>query len=88
MREPTPLHEIRVPEPKLDDIYTARVLDREVTFAGLKRLLGAADYSKAGDRQAGLAAGAEDVREAAHGPLGTDDRASLRASADRRSRAR
>ena len=38
-------------------------------FAGLKRLLGAADYSKAGDRQAGLAAASEDVREAARGAL-------------------
>jgi ethanolamine ammonia-lyase large subunit len=69
MRELTPLHEIRVPEPKPEQVYTARILDRVVTFAGLKRLLGAADYSKAGDRQAGLAAGGEDVREAARTAL-------------------
>jgi ethanolamine ammonia-lyase large subunit len=69
MRELTPLHEIRVPEPKPEQVYTARILDREVTFAGLKRLLGAADYSKAGDRQAGLAADGEDVREAARTAL-------------------
>jgi ethanolamine ammonia-lyase large subunit len=69
MRELTPLHEIRVPEPKPDEIYTAWVLDREATFAGLKRLLGAADYSKAGDRQAGLAADGEDSREAARTAL-------------------
>ncbi len=29
--------------------------DRTITFDGLKRLLGAADFSKAGDRNAGLA---------------------------------
>src|ERR1700735_4750817 len=69
MRELTPLHEIRVPDPKPDEVYTARVLEREVTFAGLKRLLGAADYSKAGDRQAGLAADGEGVRESARTAL-------------------
>ncbi len=58
-----------MPQPKPDEVYTARILDREVIFAGLKRLLGAADYSKAGDRQAGLAAGGEDVREAARTAL-------------------
>jgi ethanolamine ammonia-lyase large subunit len=69
MRELTPLNEIRVPEPQPDEVYAARILDREVTFTGLKCLLGAADYSKAGDRQAGLAAGGEDVREAARTAL-------------------
>src|SRR5580704_11901626 len=69
MREMTPLNEIRVPEPQPDEVYAARILDREVTFTGLKCLLGAADYSKAGDRQAGLAAGGEDVREAARTAL-------------------
>src|SRR5580700_10091587 len=69
MRELTPLHEIHVPEPQPEQVYAARILDRKVTFAGLKRLLGAADYSKAGDRQAGLAADGEDVRESARTAL-------------------
>ena len=38
---------------------------RTYRFQGLKRLLGAADYSKAGDRHAGLAADSELTREAA-----------------------
>src|ERR1700722_11481407 len=65
----TPLHDIRVPDPQQDSVYAARVLDREVQFKGLKRLLGAADYSKAGDRGAGLAATNEDAREAARTAL-------------------
>jgi ethanolamine ammonia-lyase large subunit len=65
----TPLDEIRVPDPKPDRVYTTQLLDRSVQFAGLKGLLGAADYSKAGDRQAGLAAASEDIREAARGAL-------------------
>src|SRR5580658_1024984 len=69
MRELIPLNEIRVPDPKPDEVYSAQLLDREVQFAGLKRLLGAADYSKAGDRHAGLSAEAEDVREAARSAL-------------------
>src|SRR5580704_2708822 len=69
MRDLTPLNEIQVPAPKPDGVYTAQLLDREVRFAGLKRLLGAADYSKAGDRTAGLAAESEDVREAARSAL-------------------
>ncbi|HXY35729.1 MAG TPA: ethanolamine ammonia-lyase subunit EutB, partial [Planctomycetaceae bacterium] len=69
MRELTPLNEIRVPAPKPDRVYSARLIDRDVQFVGLKRLLGAADYSKAGDRQAGLAAESEDLREAARSAL-------------------
>jgi ethanolamine ammonia-lyase large subunit len=69
MRELIHLNEIRVPDPKPDRIYTAQLLEREVQFVGLKRLLGAADYSKAGDRHAGLAAESEDVREAARSAL-------------------
>ncbi|HET6324778.1 MAG TPA: ethanolamine ammonia-lyase subunit EutB [Planctomycetaceae bacterium] len=69
MRDLTPLNEIRVPPPQPDRAYTAQVLERSVSFAGLKRLLGAADYSKAGDRQAGLAADSEDLREAARSAL-------------------
>ena len=39
-----------------DETYRTSVLKREFTFTGLKALLGAADCSKAGDRNAGLAA--------------------------------
>jgi ethanolamine ammonia-lyase large subunit len=69
MRELTPVSEIHVPEPKPDEVYTLKLPDRDVRFRGLKALLGAADYSKAGDRQAGLAAPADDVREAARSIL-------------------
>jgi len=60
---------IPVPEPKPDQVYTTRRFDREVSFHGLKRLLGAADYSKAGERHAGLAAASETMREAARSVL-------------------
>jgi ethanolamine ammonia-lyase large subunit len=69
VRELTPLAAIAVPEPKPDTVYTGRCFDREITFRGLKRLLGAADYSKAGDRHAGLAARDETEREAARAVL-------------------
>lgn len=65
MRELTPLAEIPVPEPRPDVAYATRALRREVSFHGLKRLLGAADRSKAGDRHAGLAAQGDVEREAA-----------------------
>jgi ethanolamine ammonia-lyase large subunit len=61
----TPLDSIRVPAPRPDSIYTTTIGDREFAFHGLKQLLGAADYSKAGDRNAGLAAHGETEREAA-----------------------
>jgi ethanolamine ammonia-lyase large subunit len=69
VRELPPLAAIAVPEPKPDPLYTAPCFDREITFRGLKRLLGAADYSKAGDRHAGLAAAGETEREAARAAL-------------------
>jgi ethanolamine ammonia-lyase large subunit len=65
----TPLADIPVPEPKPDQVYTARCFNRDVAFHGLKRLLGAADYSKAGERHASLAAPSETVREAARSVL-------------------
>ncbi len=61
----TPLDEIEVPDPAPDATYSTRCFDREFVFTGLKRLLGAADCSKAGDRHAGLAAQNELEREAA-----------------------
>src|SRR5262249_33213577 len=60
---------IPVPDPRPDEVYTARCFDRDVSFRGLKRLLGAADYSKAGDRNAGLAAAGDAEREAARAAL-------------------
>jgi ethanolamine ammonia-lyase large subunit len=65
VRELTPLAAIVVPEPKGDQVYTARCFERDVSFPGLKALLGAADHSKAGDRSAGLAAPNETTRETA-----------------------
>jgi ethanolamine ammonia-lyase large subunit len=61
----TKLDDIVVPSPAPDEIYSTVLLGEEFTFHGLKRLLGAADVSKAGDRGAGLAARSEVEREAA-----------------------
>jgi ethanolamine ammonia-lyase large subunit len=69
MRKLTALNDISVPAPKPDEIYSLNLFGREIRFRGLKSLLGAADYSKAGDRQAGLAAPGDDVREAARTAL-------------------
>src|SRR5687768_9077410 len=60
-----PLREIPVPEPKADRAYSRDFFGETVSFHGLKRLLGAADFSKAGDRNAGLTAPTEKLREAA-----------------------
>jgi ethanolamine ammonia-lyase large subunit len=60
-----PLSEISVPSPKTDQVYQSRYFDHDFAFHGLKRLLGAADCSKAGDRHAGLAASTETEREVA-----------------------
>ena len=65
----TPLAQIPVPEPRPDQVYTMTLLDRPFTFTGLKRLLGAADATKSGDRIAGLAAADEVTREAARAIL-------------------
>jgi ethanolamine ammonia-lyase large subunit len=70
MRTLRPLADIPVPAPKPDVTYTGRAFDRDVTFHGLKKLLAAADVSKAGDRHAGLAAKTETEREAARTILG------------------
>jgi ethanolamine ammonia-lyase large subunit len=61
----TPLSEIPLPAPRPDETYGVEGPEGPVRFVGLKALLGAADFSKAGDRQAGLAATDEIVREAA-----------------------
>ncbi len=65
MRTLTDLAAIPVPEPKPPQTYGGRFFDREISFLGLKKLLGAADFDKAGDRNAGLAAADEITREAA-----------------------
>ncbi|WP_437529466.1 ethanolamine ammonia-lyase subunit EutB [Sorangium sp. So ce726] len=70
MKEPTPLDRIEVPRPRTDVVYAARLPGHGGSFRGLKRLLGAADCSKAGDRQAGLAASDDAEREAARELLG------------------
>jgi ethanolamine ammonia-lyase large subunit len=64
-----PLADIAVPALKPDEIYQARFFDHDFAFTGLKRLLGRADCSKAGDRQAGLVAASETEREAARAIL-------------------
>ncbi|MBL8848250.1 MAG: ethanolamine ammonia-lyase [Planctomycetaceae bacterium] len=69
MRALTPLDVIRVPAPRPDETYTHRCFDRVVKFTGLKQLLGTADYSKAGDRHAGLAAESDTARESARAIL-------------------
>ncbi len=70
MRSFVPLASIPVPEARPDEIYATRFLNREFRFEGLKRLLAAADVSKAGDRNANLAAPSETMREAARLLLG------------------
>lgn len=65
----TSLSDIVVPRPSPDETYQTTFLDETFSFQGLKRLLGAADVSKAGDRGAGLAARSETQREAARSVL-------------------
>lgn len=65
MKNLTPLAEIPLPRPQPERVYATRLFGREFSFHGLKRLLGAADYGKAGDRNANLAATSETQREAA-----------------------
>src|SRR5512137_1765532 len=64
-----PLMEIHVPSPKAEVVYETVLFDRRFAFKGLKRLLGAADYEKAGDRLSGLAAASDLEREAARAIL-------------------
>lgn len=61
--------EIHMPEPGPDQLYTTTLLARSFSFKGLKKLCGAADVSKSGDRTAGLAAEDEVTREAARSIL-------------------
>lgn len=59
------LQQIIVPEPLADAVYRYEFEERRFEFIGLKSLLGKADYSKAGDRNAGLCAADEVEREVA-----------------------
>ncbi|WP_437720245.1 ethanolamine ammonia-lyase subunit EutB [Sorangium sp. So ce861] len=70
MKQLIPLDRIEVPRARPDARYAARLPGHDASFRGLKRLLGAADASKAGDRKAGLAAPSEAAREAARELLG------------------
>jgi ethanolamine ammonia-lyase large subunit len=65
----TPLAKIFVPKPLLDTVYELKYHGLCFSFVGLKALLAAADVSKAGDRNARLAAGTETGREAARSLL-------------------
>jgi ethanolamine ammonia-lyase large subunit len=69
MKKIIQLDDIFVPAPGPEEVYLTTLLDREFCFRGLKKLLGAADISKAGDRTTGLAAGDEMAREAARSIL-------------------
>ena len=69
MKPLSPLDEIRVPSAQPDRDYRISLFDREYQFLGLKALLGAADYGKAGDRGAVLAAKSDAQREAARAIL-------------------
>lgn len=64
-----PLKDIYVPEPGPEELYVTSMLDSQFSFKGLKKLLGAADISKAGDRTTELAARDEMEREAARSIL-------------------
>ncbi|MET1047342.1 MAG: ethanolamine ammonia-lyase [Hyphomicrobium sp.] len=60
-----PWRQIEVPEPHADELYELSLFDKVYRFRGLKALLGAADFDKAGDRNCGLAAKDDVEREAA-----------------------
>jgi ethanolamine ammonia-lyase large subunit len=65
MKTLSDLSKVHVPAPQPDQVYSGRFIDRTIEIRGLKKLLGHADVSKAGDRTAGLAAPDETTREAA-----------------------
>ena len=55
MKKIIPLKDIHVPVPGPEEVYSFKILNETFYFEGLKKLLGAADISKAGDRTTGLA---------------------------------
>ena len=69
------LDTIAVPAARADKIYSQTLLGELESFRGLKMLLGAADFSKAGDRNAGLAASERTAaRSGPHDPGSLDAR--------------
>ena len=69
MKKLSSLNQIQLPKILPDEAYEAELHGRNFTFQNLKHLLGAADISKAGDRNAHLAASDEVMREAARKAL-------------------
>ncbi len=69
MKQLIPLENIYVPSAQPEEVYVYRLLDKDFSFRGLKKLLGAADISKAGDRNTDLASKNEMEREAARSIL-------------------
>lgn len=69
MKSLKPLSDVHVPAPKPDEVYETQLFERTFRFRGLKAVLGAADFDKAGDRLARLAARDEVEREAARSIL-------------------
>ncbi len=65
MKELSSLNQILLPKITPQQAYEIDLHGRKFTFLNLKQLLGAADISKAGDRNASLAATDEVMREAA-----------------------
>jgi ethanolamine ammonia-lyase large subunit len=65
MKELSSLNQILLPKVTPQQAYEIDLHGRKFTFLNLKQLLGAADISKAGDRNASLAATDEVMREAA-----------------------
>ena len=69
MKRLSNLSEIKLPNVQAPRAYLATLHGRNFTFRDLKHVLGAADISKAGDRNANLAADDEVMREAARAIL-------------------
>ena len=72
MRKLLPTAQIKIPRPKKEQVYKNPKVSNgigEYSFHGLKQLLGAADVSKAGDRNAKLSAANETTREIARAIL-------------------
>jgi ethanolamine ammonia-lyase large subunit len=69
MKQLIPLKDIVIPFPRPEEVYSSTILNKTFSFTGLKKLLGAADISKAGDRTTDLAPENEMAREAARSIL-------------------
>ena len=69
MKKLSSINEIRLPHIHVEQPYESTLHDKKFSFKNLKYVLGAADISKAGDRNAKLAATDETMREAARAIL-------------------